>query len=252
MGSSNAMRADADEPPEPKYYRLKRAVVADLLATTPPGGPIPPERVLAERLGASRTTLRRALQELVGEGRLHRRQGSGTFVAPAKVAQRLQLTSYTEDMVAQGLRPTSRLLDVSTIKADAELARRLDIRRGMRVTRIERVRLGDGRPMAIETTHLATARFPDVAGAIAEAGSLYGLLRERHGLELASAEETIETAVARPREARLLETEIGVPMLLLSRHSFDRDGRPFEWVRSVYRGDRYKFVATLSRAPPRA
>lgn len=236
-----------DHAPEPKYYRLKQALVADLLATTPPGGLIPPERVLAGKFDTSRTTLRKALQELVGEGRLMRRQGSGTFVAPPKVAQRLQLTSYTEDMVAQGLQPTSRLLDVTTIKADTELAGLLAIRRGMRVTRIQRLRLGDGEPMAIETTHLPAARFPDVAEAIAEAGSLYGLLRERHGLELARAEETIETAVARPDEARLLGTEIGVPLLLLSRHSIDRDGEPFEWVRSVYRGDRYKFVALLER-----
>jgi GntR family transcriptional regulator len=61
------------------------------------------------------------------------------------------------------------------------------------------------------------------------------------------AEETIETALASPEEAELLGADIGLPMLLLSRHSFDTEGNPVEWVRSVYRGDRYKFVATLNR-----
>ena len=70
-------------------------------------------------------------------------------------------------------------------------------------------------------------------------------------MHLARAEENIETSLANPREAGLLGTDVGLPMLMLSRHSFDREGEPVEWVRSVYRGDRYKFVANLERpAPP--
>ena len=78
----------------------------------PPGTPVPPERTLATQFDTSRTTVRQALQELVVEGRLERIQGKGTFVAKPKVAQVLQLTSYTEDMRAQGLEPTSQLLDI--------------------------------------------------------------------------------------------------------------------------------------------
>ena len=101
----------------PKYYRLKKHLL-DMTETLPPGTPVPPERTLAAEFDTSRTTVRQALQELVVEGRLERIQGKGTFVAKPKVSQALQLTSYTEDMRAQGLEPTSQLLDIGYITAD--------------------------------------------------------------------------------------------------------------------------------------
>lgn len=116
----------------PKYYRLKKHLL-DMTETQAPGTPVPPERTLAAEFDTSRTTVRQALQELVVEGRLERIQGKGTFVAKPKVSQALQLTSYTEDMRAQGLEPTSQLLDVGYITADDRLAGLLDI--AMRRTR---------------------------------------------------------------------------------------------------------------------
>ncbi|MDI2128074.1 GntR family transcriptional regulator [Yinghuangia seranimata] len=231
---------------EPKYYRLKKHLL-ELTQTQPPGTPVPPERTLAGEFDISRTTVRQALQELVIEGRLERVQGRGTFVAKPKVAQSLQLTSYTEDMRAQGLEPTSRLIDIGYITADDQLAERLAIKPGNRVLRIERLRLANAEPMAIETTHLSTKRFPSLRRTLDRYTSLYTALSEAYDVHLAEAEETIETALANPREAGLLSTDVGMPLLLLSRHSFDTAGEPVEWVRSVYRGDRYKFVARLRR-----
>ncbi|MEU6852587.1 GntR family transcriptional regulator [Actinacidiphila alni] len=230
----------------PKYYRLKRHLL-DITQTMPPGTPVPPERTLATEFDTSRTTVRQALQELVVEGRLERIQGKGTFVAKPKVSQALQLTSYTEDMRAQGLEPTSQLLDIGYITADDRLAGLLDMKAGGRVLRIERLRLANSEPMAIETTHLSAKRFPALRRSLAKYTSLYTALAEVYDVRLAEAEETIETSLATPREAGLLGTDVGLPMLMLSRHSIDTTGEPVEWVRSVYRGDRYKFVARLSR-----
>jgi GntR family transcriptional regulator len=230
----------------PKYYTLKRHLL-ELTQTVPPGTPVPPERTLALDFDTSRTTVRQALAELVVEGRLERIQGKGTFVAKPKVAQALQLTSYTEDMRAQGLEPTSRLLEMGYILADDDLAGRLLIRPGVRVLRIERLRLANGEPMAIETSHLSAKRFPGLRRHLAKYNSLYTALGEEYDVHLAEAEETIETALATPREAAILGTDTGLPMLLLSRHSKDDNGEPIEWVRSVYRGDRYKFLARLTR-----
>ncbi len=231
----------------PKYYRLKRHLL-DMTETLPPGTPVPPERTLAAEFDTSRTTVRQALQELVVEGRLERIQGKGTFVAKPKVSQALQLTSYTEDMRAQGLEPTSQLLDIGYVTADDTLAGLLDISAGGRVLRIERLRLASGEPMAIETTHLSAKRFPALRRSLVKYTSLYTALAEVYDVHLAEAEETIETSLATPREAGLLGTDVGLPMLMLSRHSLDAQGEPVEWVRSVYRGDRYKFVAA-SGAP---
>jgi GntR family transcriptional regulator len=104
--------------------------------------------------------------------------------------------------------------------------------------------------MAIETTHLSQKRFPALRRSLVKYTSLYTALAEVYGVHLAEAEETIETSLATPREAGLLATDVGLPMLMLSRHSVDSSGEPVEWVRSVYRGDRYKFVARLRRPLP--
>ena len=230
----------------PKYYRLKRHLL-EMTHTQAPGTPVPPERTLALEFETSRTTVRQALQELVVEGRLERIQGKGTFVAQPKVSQALQLTSYTEDMRAQGLEPTSRLLEIGYVAADERLATLLDIKPGARVLRIERLRLANGDPMAIETAHLSAKRFPALRRNLVKYSSLYAALGEVYGVHVAEAEETIETSLATPKEAGQLGTDVGLPMLLLSRHSFDGDGEPVEWVRSVYRGDRYKFTTRLKR-----
>ena len=231
---------------EPKYWGLKRHLL-DLLASLPPGSPIPTERSLAAEFDVSRTTVRQALADLTVEGRLLRVQGKGTFAAEPKVAQRLQLSSYTEDMRAQGREPSSQLIDIAEIPAEGELTTLLGIRSGAKVLRMQRLRLADNEPMAIETTHLPLGRFRGLRKYLTPGGSLYQVLRERFDVEMGHAEETIETALAGPHEAELLGADVGMPMLLLSRHSFDTAERPVEWVRSVYRGDRYKFVAELNR-----
>ncbi len=231
---------------EPKYWGLKRHLL-ELLSSLPPGSPIPTERSLAAEFDVSRTTVRQALADLTVEGRLLRVQGKGTFAAEPKVAQRLQLSSYTEDMRAQGREPSSQLIDIAELPAEGELTTLLGIRSGAKVLRMQRLRLADGEPMAIETTHLPLGRFRGLRKYLTPGGSLYQVLRDRFDVEMGHAEETIETALAGPHEAELLGADVGMPMLLLSRHSFDTAERPVEWVRSVYRGDRYKFVAELNR-----
>jgi GntR family transcriptional regulator len=251
--SADDLPADEPEIPKypriPKYYGLKRHLL-EMTQTLPPGSPVPPERTLSVEFGTSRTTVRQALQELVVEGRLVRIQGKGTFVAKPKVAQALRLTSYTEDMRAQGLEPTSRLLEIGYMLADDVLSERLGIKPRARVLRIERLRLANGEPMALETTHLSAQRFTGLRRHLERSNSLYAVLSEKYGVTLLEAQETIETVPAPPREAHLLGTDVGLPLLLLSRHSLGEDGEPVEYVRAFYRGDRYKFVAHLQRPTP--
>ncbi|WP_042171302.1 GntR family transcriptional regulator [Streptomyces sp. NBRC 110035] len=231
----------------PKYYRIKQRLLG-MTEARPPGSPMPAERFLALEFRTSRTTVRKALQELVSEGRLVRIQGKGTFVAHPRIYRTLQLTSYTEDMRNQGLTPASRVLDIDCTAAGEELAALLEVEPGEKVLRLERLRLAGGDPMAIEATHLSARRFPGLRRHLARRASLYTTLTEVYGVRLAEADETIETSPATPREAGLLHTDVGMPMLRLSRHSRDERGKPVEWVRAVYRGSRYRFTATLT--PP--
>ena len=239
----------AATPRLPKYYQVKRELL-ELTAALDAGSPVPPERELARSYGTSRTTVRQALAELVVEGRLLRMQGKGTFVAKPKVAQALELASYTEGLRQYGLHPQTKILEIGYVTADEELAARLGIRPGGRVLRLHRLRLADGEPMSIDTSHLPARRFPGLRRQLERHASLYETLREDYGIQLAEAEETIETVLADPHDAQLLCVDPGLPLLLLSRHAIDSTGEPVEWAQSWYRGDRYKFITRLRRTSP--
>jgi len=229
---------------EPKYYVVKRHLLS-IIESLPPGSPVPTERDLTGRVGTSRTTVRQALSDLVAEGRLIRRQGAGTFVAEPKITWPLQMTSFTEQAAVAGFQAGSRLLSATRIRASDEVAARLRLGPNDPVYRLERLRLADEVPMALETSYLSAARVPGLLARVRRTSSLYRVLTERYRILPVDAEETIETAPATPRQAELLHTDTGAPMLVLSRHSFDIDGVPVEWVTSWYRGDRYTFVARL-------
>lgn len=225
----------------PKYYTVKQELLR-LIDPLPPGSPIPTERELAEQFSTSRTTVRQAIGDLVVGGRLERTQGRGTFVSQPKSVQLRQLTSFTDDLVLQGLEPGDRILAVDRVGAPADAAAALGVRPGAWVYRVERLRGAQGDPIAHEIAWLA-GRFPRLSHELPERGSLYRTLREVYGIELAEVTDVIETVLADPREAALLGVETGLPMLLVHRTGFTADGARVEWTRSVFRGDRFKFVA---------
>ena len=132
-----------------------------------------------------------------------------------------------------------------------ELAALLGIRPGSRVLRIHRLRLADGEPMSVDASHLPARRFPGLRRSLERHPSLYEALSTDYGVEIAEAQETIETGLADPRDARLLGVDVGMPLLLLSRQAFDQTGTPVEWAQSRYRGDRYKLVTRLHRGGTR-
>src|SRR5213593_691626 len=128
--------------------------VLDLIESLNVGQPIPAERQLAVDLAVSRLTVRAALDELVRDGYLDRRHGSGTYVTEPKIAQPLTLTSFTEDMRRRGMVPSSRTLELTSVSAGARLARRLQVSPEEQVVRVQRLRLADGEPMAYEVLHV--------------------------------------------------------------------------------------------------
>lgn len=242
------MDTPMEGPPVLPYLKVKEHI-AERIATLSPGVSIPAERDLAVTCRTSRSTVRKAVTELVAEGRLMRRQGSGTYVAGPKVAWPLMLSGFTEQAESEGLRAHTSLLGAQFLPATPELAERLGIRTGDRVVSLELLRSVNDAPMAVEYAHVSARRFPRLEAAVAKTGSLYRALHESFGVSVAHAVETIETAPAAPREAALLGNEIGTPMLLVSRHGHTAAGDPVEWTRTWYRGDRYSFVAHISRTP---
>ncbi len=229
-------------------HRTKRRLVRERLLTlhgeSAPGTAIPPERELAATWGVSRPTLRAAVEELVAEGFLERRQGSGTFVRHPKVAQPLTLTSFSEDMRRRGLRPGGRILGFRAELAGAKVGARLDLSPRETVWSIRRLRTADDQPMAIEQAYLAQSLLPDLTPALLGSRSLYDHLREA-GVELGVGTQSIEPTVTTEEESALLEVPPLTPAFLFERVTRAADGTAIEFVRSVYRGDRYRLLAEL-------
>jgi GntR family transcriptional regulator len=225
----------------PKHYDVRDGI-ADLIAGAAPGTPVPTERELAARFGTSRTTVRQALASLTAEGRLERTQGRGTFVAEPKLVEVRQLTSYSDDLRRQGRTPTSEILSLDRVPADADTAAHLGLQPGQPVYRVERLRGVGGDPLAHECAHLV-GRFPRLRDELERHGSLYRTLREVYGIELGRVEDRIRSALADPHQARLLGIDVGLPLLLVHRTGWDTDDRPVEYTRSAFRGDRFSFIA---------
>ena len=236
--------------PLPLYYQLKELLKERIESgALRPHERLPSERELEEQFGISRMTARHALSELELEGYAYREQGRGTFVAEPKLRQGLlRLTSFTEDMEARGLRPGARVLEVRLLSQAPELLSRFKAEPGEEFVKIERVRLADGEPMALEISFLRRRFCPGIEGLDLTDRSLYETLRERFGLELGWAEQTIEAKLADEYEAEVLGVQVGTPMLLMERTTYLTDGStPIEYVRSSYRGDRYKLYVELRR-----
>src|SRR5579875_2228205 len=230
---------------EPKYYAVKRHLL-EFIGSLDPGAPVPTERELATEMRTSRTTVRQALTELVVEGRLVRRQGSGTYVAEPKITWPLYLASFTEQVEASGFKPSAEIIATQRIAAATELAQRLGLAARGPVYKIERVRFADAFPIAVETSWLPAERFPNLTRLSRSHASLHALLKEQFGIRMKPADEWIETAPATPREAGPLGVDVGTPMLVVSRLNFDFDGTPVELGRTWFRSDRVTLVTHLA------
>jgi GntR family transcriptional regulator len=221
-----------------------RTALDEILDGLIEGDAFPPERELATRFGVARETVRQALHELLVEGRIERR-GRGTVVSKPKLVQPLSLRSYTEGALRMGRKPGRLLITWEDVEATPDLAAALGVPDGDAVMHLERVLLADGQRIGLESTYLSRHRFGQFTETFDPTTSLYAAIRAT-GVQFGSASERVETVLASPREAGLLESTTAMPMLRLNRRSLDTDGRPIEVVRSLYRGDRVAFEAILT------
>lgn len=235
--------------PVPLYYQLAEALKAEIEeGEYEPHQKIPTERELSEQFGVSRMTARKALTEIESEGYIYRSQGKGSFVAEPKLRQSLfKLTSYTEDMKKRGLSPGARVLTVEVIEKDPMLADKLEASPEENLVKIQRIRLADEEPMALETSHLRRKYCPGIEDKDFEDLSLYNTLREEFNVKLTTAEQWIEATLADEFQAKWLEVDEGSPMLSTERTTYIAQGDEIiEFARAVYRGDKYKLFAELT------
>lgn len=230
----------------PLYKQLQKAlrdaINAKVLA---PDDALPAERDLAAEYGISRITVRKALDGLVGEGLLTRRQGAGTFVAARVEKNFSKLSSFTEDMISRGRTPHSTWLAKSRGTVTPEESMTLGLSPGTPVYRFSRIRYADGAVMALEFSTIPAfcLRSPNEVGA-----SLYEAL-EKTGHRPVRALQRLRAVLLGGEHAELMGLRPTDPALLIERRGILADGRAVEVTQSYYRGDAYDFVAELNALP---
>ena len=217
-------------------------------ASLRPGTMLPSERALAERYGVARMTVRQELERLESKGLIYRVQGKGTFVAEPKFTQTQELTSFSEDMRARGMVPGSEVLSTEVSEAHEIVARELGLEVGDPVVRIERIRTADGEPMAYERANLPAVRFPGLENESLADTSLYEILQTKWGVRFARALQRVSVVTLSDEEAARLHVTVGRSAFLFERTTHAADDSAVEYVRSLYRGDRYQVATQLTRS----
>ncbi len=235
--------------PVPRYHQLKEILRERIQSGEWKAGDlIPSERELSEQYGISRMTTRQAITELVNEGVFYREQGRGTFVSHRKITQQLiRLTGFTEDISARGQRPSTRVLSACMQPADEETAARLHIEVGQEIFALQRLRLADDQPLAVELSQLAFKGCERLVEEDFGHNSLYRVLESRYGLPLVEADQEIEAGLAVAEVAQLLQIAVSSSVLFTRRVTYADRTQPVEYAKSVYIGNRYVFYTHLKR-----
>ncbi|RKS80026.1 GntR family transcriptional regulator [Motilibacter peucedani] len=253
MTSTSFDRPDLSRGPDPAYVQV-RNYLADQIAQghLHEGSRLMPERVLATELGVSRVTIRRSLQELVNEGVLTPSHGRGWFVTSAALSEvPSALRSFTETVLAEGHSLQTRHISTETEAATPAQAKSLGLRSGTQLLAVTRLRVVDGAPVALTTSHLPLRRFRSLRGADLTDASLYELLASEFDVQPSRSELTVSAAAAEAPNAKLLGLRSGAPVLVISQTTSDQDDVAFELGTTLYRPEYYQFSTSVSRGSRR-
>lgn len=230
--------------PVPLYFQVSRRLESAIQSgKIPPGARLENEIEIGRRLGLSRPTVRRAIQEVVDKGLLVRRRGIGTQVVQGQVTRQVELTSLYEDLRNAQHTPTTAVLAHEIRPAVDEVAKQLGVTVGSPVLYMRRLRSTDGVPVALMENYLPEEH-ADITREQLEEQGLYQLLRGR-GVTIRVAKQRIGARREHDDEAQLLDIDRGSPLLTMARTAYDAAGRAIEYGVHCYRPDMYSFETTL-------
>lgn len=218
---------------------LKKDINEGLLQS---GDLVPSENELKDKYNVSRMTVRQALNNLVNDGYLYRHKGKGTFISSRKIEKNIHgVRSFTEEMAATNRRVSNQILKFEKMIVPVDIAEKLFLTRKDEVYHIERVRYGNDIPVLFEQLYIPTKLFKTIEEKDLK-GSFYEYIEKELGLQISHCIQSIEAISTNPIVSQALGVKTNDPALLIVRNTFLSSGRPFEYVRSYYRADQYKFV----------
>lgn len=223
----------------PAYRRIQEVILKRIEGgQLRPGDAVGSERELARVHGVSLMTARHALVGLEQDGRVERRRGAGTFVAPPRIHFN-KLMSFSEQMASRGLNAYSRILSATKVDDRPDVAARLALPPDEQLWKLERLRLGANEPFAMETVYMSARQFSGLTRARLERGSLFSVLEGAYGMTLAHADEEIDATTADAKTAQLLGVAPGAALLRIRQVIFSADGKAVLLVLGLYRSDRH-------------
>jgi len=247
------MMSNMKTPSALPLYAVVEAEIASSIGdgTLAVGKQLPTEDELIQRFSVSRTTIRKAIENLSSRGLVEIRRGTGTFVAQPKIIQEMtELTGFVEDMDALGFIATARVIDHAIVAADEDVARNLALNVGTLVMRIRRVRLASGVALSLDETYLPRGLGEKIVSHDLAAEPIFKLLEQRYDTPLIEAEYKLEAASANDDVAMALAVNVGSPIFLIERTSYTVDNQPVDYEKLHYRGDLIRFRTRLARRKP--
>lgn len=222
-----------------------REGLAQLLSEIPQGGKLPGERLLSEEFGVCRMTLRRAIEDMILDGRLERHPRSGTYVRRPIISSEMRLKSFTEELKSRGIVPSTKVLFLKKVKANKDVARNLQIPEREAIFIATRIRSGDGTPISIETLKISTRVISTIeVDHLKE--SIYEYFEERFGVRILKARASITAHFPSVHESKALEIDEETPCLLMKMIDYDQKGHPVMIAECLYRSDLYEMQLDVS------
>jgi GntR family transcriptional regulator len=237
----------------PLYEQIKQLITRGLAkGEWQPGASIPSEMELARRFQVSQGTVRKAIDELVQENMLIRRQGKGTFVASHADDGTSYRFLHLRNLQDEQEYPHSTFLGFDRGKADPHVAKRLGLRAGSALVQMQRILTFSGEPVVYDDIRLPTALLKGISSAMVEEhvnaykGTLYSLYESRYQIRIISAQERIRALAADERIAGLLGVAAGTPLLGVERVAFSYKSQPVEWRMSYINTGRHFYFDELN------
>jgi GntR family transcriptional regulator len=239
---------------KPLYSRIQEYIAELILSgKLAPEAKIQSERDFSEDLGVSRMTVRRAITELVNEGLLERKHGSGTYVAKPKVTYEAgELANYVDAMRRRNIATASQLLEFDQVAAGRRLAEALEIEIGNPIYRVAMLRLANRVPVILERVFVSCALLPRLEEWDLEKTSIHDLLTDAYHITPGRISQTVEAAVATDTVAQQLRVRDGFPLLMLSRIIFGSQQDPVIYSQDFLRGDYARIHADVQLDPKSA